>query len=55
MQTLTIKSDEKISIFKGESKAAFRNIQHESKYEEFMFSNTDVEKKIDIKFINSLK
>ena len=53
--TITIKSDEKIIISKGESKAAFRNILHESKYEEFMFSNTDVEKKIDIKFINSLK
>ncbi len=53
--SITIKSDEKINISKGESTAAFRNILHESKYEEFMFSNTDVEKKIDIKFINSLK
>ena len=53
--TLTIKSDEKIYISKGESKAAFRNIFNESKYEEFMFTNTDVEKKINIRFINSLK
>tara|TARA_B100001175_G_C19414438_1_gene592857 strand:- start:180 stop:944 length:765 start_codon:yes stop_codon:yes gene_type:complete len=53
--TLTIKSDEKILITKGESKTAFRNIFNESKYEEFMFTNTDIEKKINIKFINSLK
>ena len=44
--TLTIKSDEKILITKGESKTAFRNIFNESKYEEFMFTNTDIEKKI---------
>ena len=52
--TLTIKSGEKVIISKGESKAAFRNILNESKYEEFMFTNTDVEKKIKVRFINSL-
>ena len=53
--TLTITSNEKISISKGESKSAYRNIFTESQYEKFMFSDTAFEKKIDIRFINSLQ
>jgi hypothetical protein len=53
--TLTIKSDEKLSILNNESKSAFQNIFHESEYEEFMFTNTYVQKKINVRFINSLK
>lgn len=52
--TLTIKMDEKINMSHGESKSAYRNIFNESKYEEFMFTNTEEENKIDVRFINSL-
>ena len=44
--TLTIKSDEKIKMSQGESKSAYRNIFNESKYEEFMFTNTKEQKKL---------
>ena len=53
--TLTIKPDTEVSKGSDESKSAHRNITSESIYEEFMFSNTEVENKVDVRFINSLE
>ena len=40
---------------KGDNEISFRNIKNESIYNNFLFSNTDVEKKINIIFQNSLE
>ena len=40
---------------KKDSKVSFRNIKNESIYDNFLFSNTDCEKKINIIFQNSLE
>ena len=53
--TITLKPDVEISKKNKESKSAYRNIFSESIYEEFMFSKTNVENKVDIRFINSLE
>ena len=39
---------------KGESKVAFKNIENESSYNQFIFSNTDCENKIEISYENSM-
>lgn len=53
--TLTLKPDLDLIKKSNESKSAYRNIKKESIYEEFMFSNTEVENKVDLRFINSLE
>ncbi len=53
--SITLKPDFKISKNKNESKSAYRNISNESVYEEFMFTGTKYEKKIDVRFMNSLQ
>lgn len=53
--SITLKPDTKISKNKYESISAHRNIINESIYEEFMFTGTIYEKKIDVRFINSLE
>tara|TARA_A100001015_G_scaffold318096_1_gene436917 strand:- start:1884 stop:2672 length:789 start_codon:yes stop_codon:yes gene_type:complete len=55
INTITIKNDENLKLYKGESKSAYRNIYSESKYDKFMFTDTEVAKKINVRFINSLK
>ena len=54
--SLTLKPTSINSIKKNEedNKVSFRNIKNESVYERFLFSGTDVEKKIKIIFQNSL-
>ena len=54
--SLTLKPISINSIKKNEedNKVSFRNIKNESVYERFLFSGTDVEKKIKIIFQNSL-
>ena len=54
--SLTLKPSLINSIKKNEedNKVSFRNIKNESVYERFLFSGTDVEKKIKIIFQNSL-
>ena len=53
--SITLKSDALITKNKNESKSAYRNISNESIYEEFMFTGTPYQKKIDVRFINSLE
>ena len=53
--TLTLKPDSKLTKERNESKSAHRNIKSESIYEEFMFSGTEVENKVDLRFVNSLE
>ena len=57
IKTITLNQEQasKITINKGESKSALKNAINESSYKEFMFSNTDCEKKIDFSFENSLE
>ena len=55
--TITLDPDERVSFAKkdDDNDVSFRNIKNESIYNKFLFSNTDVEKKIDIIFQNSLE
>ena len=55
--TITLNPDEVLSFAKktDDNDISFRNIMNESIYNKFLFSNTDVEKKIDIIFQNSLE
>jgi predicted O-methyltransferase YrrM len=55
--TITLNPDEVVSFAKkdDDNDVSFRNIKNESIYNKFLFSNTDVEKKIDIIFQNSLE
>ncbi len=55
--SITLKPDE-VNFIKKEnkdSKISFRNIKNESIYDKFLFTNSNVEKKIQIIFENSLK
>ena len=56
IKTITLNNNQASSILykKGESKSAFKNIKNESFYDVFFFSNTKEEKKINVKFINSM-
>ena len=55
--TITLDPDEAVYFEKkdDDNDVSFRNIKNESIYNKFLFSNTDVEKKIDIIFQNSLE
>ena len=55
--SITLKPNEISSLEKNEkdNKVSFRNIKRESIYNKFLFSNTNVEKKIEIIFQNSLE
>jgi predicted O-methyltransferase YrrM len=55
--TITLNPDEALFFAKktDDNDISFRNIMNESIYNKFLFSNTDVEKKIDIIFQNSLE
>ena len=55
--TITLDPAEAESFAKKseDNDVSFRNIKNESIYNKFLFSNTDVEKKIDIIFQNSLE
>ena len=52
--TLTLEHNENIEYLKNESKVAHKNIKKESIYKNFIFSNTEEEKKINVIFCNSL-
>jgi len=54
--TITLDPNEASSFTKkaDDNDVSFRNIRNESIYNKFLFSNTEVEKKIDIIFQNSL-
>ena len=56
IKTITLNEDQasKLVINKGESKVAFKNIENESSYNQFIFSNTDCENKIEISYENSM-
>jgi len=55
--TITLDPNNVSSITKKrkDNKVSFRNIKNESIYEKFLFTNTRVEKKIDLLFQNSLE
>ena len=55
--TITLNPDEALSFAKmtDDNDVSFRNIKNESIYNKFLFSNSDVEQKIDIIFQNSLE
>ena len=55
--SITLDPSEAISIAKrgNDNKVSLRNIKNESIYNNFLFSNTEVEKKINVIFQNSLE
>jgi predicted O-methyltransferase YrrM len=55
--SITLSPNEAPSITKGDNdnNISLRNIKNESIYNNFLFSNTEVEKKIDVIFQNSLE
>ena len=57
IKTITLNENQasKLAMSKGENKVAFKNIKNESSYNEFMFSNTDCENKIEISYENSIE
>jgi len=57
IKTITLNQEQasKMTINKGESKSALNNALNESSYNEFMFSNTDFENKIEFSFENSME
>ena len=57
IKTITLNESQasKLVMSKGENKIAFKNIKNESSYNQFMFSNTDCENKIEISYENSIE
>ncbi len=55
--TITLKPDQANNIIKKkhDNKISYRNIINESIYDKFLFSGTDVEKKIEVIFKNSIE
>jgi hypothetical protein len=55
--SITLSPNEAVSITKedDDNNTSLRNIKNESIYNNFLFSNTEVEKKIDVIFQNSLE
>ena len=57
VKTITLNEEQasRINFTKGESKSAFSNIKNESSYNEFMFSGTNWENKIEFSYEDSMK
>ena len=57
IKTITLNDEQASNLYfkSGESKSAFLNTKNESSYNEFMFSGTNCESKIDISFKDSME